>query len=71
MPWKMLKILDELDIQGAPRRTLASALWTITLADVSMSIDNVLAVAAIADGNTQTWYLAGLGDHYLWPLRQR
>ncbi len=36
---------------GAPRRTLASALWTITLADVSMSIDNVLAVAAIADGN--------------------
>ena len=28
---------------GAPRRSLASALWTITLADVSMSIDNVLA----------------------------
>lgn len=37
---------------GAPRRSLASALWTITLADVSMSIDNVLAVAAIADGDT-------------------
>lgn len=37
---------------GAPRRTLASALWTITLADVSMSIDNVLAVAAIADGDS-------------------
>ena len=37
---------------GAPRRTLASALWTITVADVSMSLDNVLAVAAIADGNT-------------------
>lgn len=36
---------------GAPRRSLASALWTITLADVSMSIDNVLAVAAIADGD--------------------
>ena len=35
-----------------PRRTLASALWTITLADVSMSIDNVLAVAAIADGDS-------------------
>ena len=45
---------------GAPRRTLASALWTITLADVSMSIDNVLAVAAIADGNTQT-LVFGLG----------
>jgi len=37
---------------GPPRRTLRSALWTITLADVSMSLDNVLAVAAIADGNT-------------------
>lgn len=37
---------------GAPRRTLGSALWTITLADVSMSIDNVLAVAAIADGDS-------------------
>lgn len=37
---------------GPPRRTLTQALWTITLADVSMSLDNVLAVAAIADGNT-------------------
>ena len=37
---------------GPPRRTLASALWTITVADVSMSLDNVLAVAAIADGDT-------------------
>lgn len=37
---------------GAPRRTMASALWSITLADVSMSLDNVLAVAAIADGDT-------------------
>ena len=37
---------------GAPRRSLASALWTITIADVSMSLDNVLAVAAIADGDT-------------------
>ncbi len=37
---------------GPPRRTLASALISITIADVSMSLDNVLAVAAIADGNT-------------------
>ncbi|MEO0327461.1 MAG: YjbE family putative metal transport protein [Pseudomonadota bacterium] len=44
---------------GAPRRTLVSALWTITLADVSMSIDNVLAVAAIADGD-QTKLVIGL-----------
>ena len=37
---------------GPPRRTLKQALWTITIADVSMSLDNVLAVAAIADGDT-------------------
>ncbi|MEM1037881.1 MAG: YjbE family putative metal transport protein [Pseudomonadota bacterium] len=44
---------------GAPRRSVASALWTITLADVSMSIDNVLAVAAIADGD-ETKLVVGL-----------
>ena len=37
---------------GAPKRTLGQALLAITIADVSMSLDNVLAVAAIADGNT-------------------
>jgi len=37
---------------GPPKRTLSSALISITIADVSMSLDNVLAVAAIADGNT-------------------
>lgn len=45
---------------GPPRRTLASALWTITIADVSMSLDNVLAVAAIADGDTNL-LIFGLG----------
>jgi YjbE family integral membrane protein len=38
---------------GVPRRTLRSALISITIADVSMSLDNVLAVAAIADGDTR------------------
>lgn len=38
---------------GPRRRTLFSALLSITIADVSMSLDNVLAVAAIADGDTQ------------------
>ncbi len=37
---------------GKPRRTLKQALISITIADVSMSLDNVLAVAAIADGDT-------------------
>lgn len=45
---------------GAPRRTLFSALVSITIADVSMSLDNVLAVAAIADGDT-TMLVFGLG----------
>lgn len=45
---------------GAPRRTLASALWAITIADVSMSIDNVLVVAAIARDDT-TKLVLGLG----------
>lgn len=45
---------------GPPRRTLRQALWTITIADVSMSLDNVLAVAAIADGDT-TKLVFGLG----------
>ncbi len=45
---------------GPPRRTLASALISITIADVSMSLDNVLAVAAIADGDT-TMLVFGLG----------
>jgi len=45
---------------GPPRRTLMSALISITIADVSMSLDNVLAVAAIADGDTQM-LVFGLG----------
>lgn len=45
---------------GPPRRTMISALVSITIADVSMSLDNVLAVAAIADGDT-TKLVFGLG----------
>ena len=45
---------------GKPRRTLKQALVSITIADVSMSLDNVLAVAAIADGNTNM-LVFGLG----------
>ncbi|OED37634.1 hypothetical protein AB833_22805 [Chromatiales bacterium (ex Bugula neritina AB1)] len=45
---------------GKPRRTLRQALTAITIADVSMSLDNVLAVAAIADGDTNK-LIFGLG----------
>jgi YjbE family integral membrane protein len=51
---------EERGYTGAPRRTMAQALISITIADVSMSIDNVLAVAAIADGDT-TMLVFGLG----------
>lgn len=37
---------------GTPRQQLRQAMITIIIADVSMSIDNVLAVAAIARDNT-------------------
>lgn len=36
---------------GAPRKSFFSALVSITIADFSMSLDNVLAVAAIARGH--------------------
>jgi YjbE family integral membrane protein len=36
------------DINGKPRKTLSQAIWQITIADVSMSLDNVLAVAGAA-----------------------
>lgn len=52
--------LASLDPDAAPRRTLGQALIAITVADVSMSLDNVLAVAAIADGDT-TKLVIGLG----------
>ena len=45
---------------GPPRRTMKQALISITIADVSMSLDNVLAVAAIADGDT-VMLVFGLG----------
>lgn len=45
---------------GPPKRKMASALISITIADASMSLDNVLAVAAIADGD-KNMLIFGLG----------
>ena len=36
------------DAKGEPRKTLVQAIWQITAADFSMSLDNVLAVAGAA-----------------------
>ena len=55
--WRELRVqahhasadLDELaDDETAPRKTLGQAAWQIIIADVSMSLDNVLAVAGAA-----------------------
>ncbi len=45
---------------GAPRKTFAQAAWQIVIADVSMSLDNVLAVAGAA-GHHQWVLIVGLG----------
>ncbi|MDJ0388595.1 YjbE family putative metal transport protein [Roseomonas sp. E05] len=44
---------------AASEKSLAQALWQIILADVSMSLDNVLAVAAVARANL-TLLIVGL-----------
>jgi YjbE family integral membrane protein len=62
--WKMFRELRHRPHAGAGdaaqrRKTLAQAMLQIILADVSMSLDNVLAVAGAAGGST--WVLvAGL-----------
>jgi YjbE family integral membrane protein len=47
-----LEAVEAKTYTGSPRKQLFSALITITIADVSMSLDNVLAVAGIARDNT-------------------
>ena len=42
--------------EGAPRKTFAQAAWQIVIADVSMSLDNVLAVAGAA--REHPWIMA-------------
>jgi YjbE family integral membrane protein len=53
--WKMWRELratphdpDAIDDAHAPRKTFAQAAWQIVVADISMSLDNVLAVAGAA-----------------------
>ena len=50
----------ELGYTGPPRKTMFAALLSITVADITMSLDNVLAVAGIANGDTQM-LIVGLG----------
>jgi len=53
--WVAVKLLtDEADEGEAVKANdkLISAVWTIAVADMVMSLDNVLAIAAVAKGNT-------------------
>ena len=56
--WKSFRELRHAPVAGAvgPTKTMRQAMLQILLADVSMSLDNVLAVAGAADG--RLWILA-------------
>ncbi len=52
--WIAIKLLrgeDEVDEKGRHGTTLKEAVWIIIVADVVMSLDNVLAIAAAAKGD--------------------
>jgi YjbE family integral membrane protein len=56
---------DESHDQIKSASTLGAAVWTIIVADFVMSLDNVLAIAAIAAGN---WFLMVIGILISIPL---
>jgi len=65
--WKMWRELraaphiEDVELPGgAPRKSFAQAVWQIVLADVSMSLDNVLAVAGAARDHLEA-LVFGLG----------
>ena len=51
--WIAVKLMTEDDGagEGASARTLRQAIWLILVADITMSVDNILAVAAASKGN--------------------
>lgn len=62
-----------------PRKTIGSAIWQVAVADVSMSLDNVLAVAGAADDHPRAMIfglllsvvLMGIGATFIAGLLQR
>lgn len=61
--WIAVRLLIEANEDGpviAGSKTLLGAVWTIALADVVMSLDNVLAIAGAAHGKPQWLIFAGL-----------
>ncbi len=49
--FKLIAERNETESHSPAATTLAGAVWTIVTADFVMSLDNVLAVAAVADGD--------------------
>ena len=70
---------DETAAEGKPTKTLRQAMTTIIIADVSMSLDNVLAVAGAARENVAVLVfglalsvaLMGFAANYLAKLLER
>lgn len=62
--WIAVKLLVEQvegDVKIKKAESLWHAVWIILIADVTMSLDNVLAVAGVSGGNTlQLWMSLGL-----------
>jgi YjbE family integral membrane protein len=60
--WIAVKLLTQSDRQeeGAAAHNLRQAIWLILVADITMSVDNILAVAAASKGNLVLLVL-GLG----------
>jgi len=58
--WIAVQLLLEKEEEGGVKAhsTLGAAIWTIIVADVVMSLDNTLAIAAVAQGDL---WLLGLG----------
>jgi YjbE family integral membrane protein len=53
--WVAAKLLMGGDDEAGPAKkviSLAAAIWTISVADASMSLDNVMAIAALSHGQT-------------------
>ncbi|MBT5047671.1 MAG: YjbE family putative metal transport protein [Rhodospirillaceae bacterium] len=70
---------DGADHNSMPRKTIGSAIWQVAVADVSMSLDNVLAVAGAADDHPRAMVfglllsvvLMGIGAAFIAGLLQR
>src|SRR5579885_2768331 len=85
--WKMWRELrgregveaNSVESVPVPRKTFAQAVWQIVMADISMSLDNVLAVAgaardhpaALAFGLGLSVVLMGLAANFIARLLQR